>query len=207
MPAPSRRSPAASNASKAAGEAAVSRPSVMSVLRHALRWLRLAFVGQVRLKRRGSNFDIVMESRLHGRDSTTSRPAGAHAEPEDVKLMRRELRAVLDRHPAARSVLPHLAAVERGLRHKGLAAFADFPPGVLRKALVQLEPLCADPSATGLAALRAQLVTRTLDDQPKPEQGSPGLISDFNVSDKVELSEVGVSVFLEAEQAMARQAK
>lgn len=202
MPASHRRSAAAS-----AAAAAPPQPSVMSVLRHLLRWLRLAFVGRVRIKRRaGGSYDIVMESRLHGRDSTVSRPAGPHAEPEDVKLMRRELRAVLDRHPAARSVLPHLAAIERGLRHKGLAAFADFPVGVLRKALVQLEPLCGD-AAPGLSALRAQLVTRTLEDQPAPDRAAPALISDFNVSDKVELSEVGVSVFLEAEQALARQAK
>jgi len=86
-----------------------------------------------------------------------------------------QLRQLLDRHPQARTVFAHLAAVEMCLEIEGVDVLADLPWGVLERAQAELlsisggfdvqpllELLSAPPSST-LAQLPAPSVRKRAD--------------------------------------------
>ena len=55
--------------------------------------------------------------------------------------MAQSLGLLLDRAPGAREVLPHLAALERGLLERGAGAIAQVPPHWLQRICSQLSSL------------------------------------------------------------------
>ena len=55
--------------------------------------------------------------------------------------MAQSLGRLLDRAPGAREVLPHLAALERGLLDRGAGAVAQVPPHWLQRICSQLSSL------------------------------------------------------------------
>lgn len=68
----------------------------------------------------------------------------ADASPADRlrgRLMAQSLGQLLDRAPGAREVLPHLAALERGLLERGAGAIALVPPHWLQRICSQLSSL------------------------------------------------------------------
>jgi hypothetical protein len=114
--------------------------------------------------------------------------------------MLKALRAVLDRHEAARSVLAHLHVVEQALEHRGVAALEDVPADVLARALSQLEMLVSDWTEPGIAALRAQVKAAMA--KPgrfdAPRRGAQAKKStDFDNS-RLQVNEASVSTFMEA---------
>lgn len=71
-------------------------------------------------------------------------PPPARAEPASVargRLMAASLGALLDRVRGARDVLPHLAALEHGLRQRGTDAIGRIQPHWLPKICTQLSSL------------------------------------------------------------------
>lgn len=81
----------------------------------------------------------------------TRRASPARAEdPADAPVSAQALlRQLLDRHPQARGVFPHLASVERCLHIRGVEALADMSAGALDRARGELLSI-ASPSEVQL---------------------------------------------------------
>ena len=124
---------------------------------------------------------------------------GAAATPSvsDAKHLRDELKALLNRCPGAREVLPHLAVVEQALKTQGLAAFDSLPPRVLQRAATQLESVLAEPVSAAIAELRSRLGV-ALKNHEKAEQAAArrAAPSSFLVDEKLQVSEASVSDFM-----------
>jgi hypothetical protein len=88
----------------------------------------------------------------------------------DVAHVRMDLAAILDRHPAARSLWPSLALIERGLGKHGEASFARMSVTVLQDAAKVLGRLVDDWCEPGLVALyeHVLLVLRTVHGEAPP---------------------------------------
>jgi hypothetical protein len=63
------------------------------------------------------------------------------------------LRRVLDRHPGARKVFPHLAMMERALRRRGEAGLHRLPPPLLERACAQLASVTTGDETAEFAEL------------------------------------------------------
>ena len=77
-------------------------------------------------------------------NASTPPPPRAHEQPADrlrSRLMATSLGSLLDRVRGSREVLPHLAALERGLLSDGMAAFDKVQPHWLRRIASQLGSL------------------------------------------------------------------
>jgi hypothetical protein len=126
-------------------------------------------------------------------------PKGAAAAPaaSDAKHLRDELKALLNRCPGAREVLPHLAGVEQALKTQGLAAFDSLPPRVLQRAATQLESVLAEPVSAAIAELRSRLCV-ALKNHEKAELAASrrAAPSSFLVDEKLQVSEASVSDFM-----------
>jgi hypothetical protein len=110
--------------------------------------------------------------------------------PSTLERIGDDLRELLAQHPGARRVLTHLGALERTLHRKDVAAANALPVGVLRRALDQLSAIGIPDDRRGLAILRSRLmlvVLRSGDDAAPVRQS-------------VEVDEVGLSRFVEAQQ-------
>lgn len=112
-------------------------------------------------------------------------------------LMQGQLASLLGHHPRARGALPHLALVERVLRSRGAVAVFALQDAVLERALEQLEALTDDWSHAGLAELRGRLVQAVRPQWAGPHEDN--LLSTFGTPDKLQVSEVGLSVFEEVD--------
>lgn len=117
-----------------------------------------------------------------------------------LMLMQGQLATLLARHPRARRTLPHLALVEKMLRSRGEAGLWALPDPVLARALQQLEALTDDWSQAGIAELRTRL-SKAVEPAPKAEHDN--LLSTFGTPDKLQVCEVGLSVFEEFDGAGA----
>jgi hypothetical protein len=128
--------------------------------------------------------------------------------PTEAELgpaMARSLTALLDRVTGARDVLPHLAALEDGLRRHGAAAVELVPPHGLARMTSQLTALPADAADAALMTLRTRLAVaweRVRNPPPEPTPTAPGnagqFLSTFINETKVEVCEVSHSAFLAA---------
>lgn len=114
-----------------------------------------------------------------------------------VQLMREELAGLLDRHARSRHTLRHLALLERMLVERGEAAVWALPDHVLERALTQLEALTDDWSQPGLAELHARLLTTVRPHDAAAARPHDNMLSTFGTPDKLQVSEVGLSVFEE----------
>ena len=101
--------------------------------------------------------------RLQRGHLTLGAPAGSlrararDAQRRRVRHMRRDLYQLMQHHPGARKVMPHLDATERTLRRRGLTGIEALPVSVIAKALTQLEQLVRDWTPVGLANLRSRM--------------------------------------------------
>lgn len=122
-----------------------------------------------------------------------------------LMLMQGQLASLLNHHSQARGTLPHLALLERVLRGRGEAAVWALPDPVLARALAQLEALTDDWSQTGLAELRKRLLAAVRrHDAEQAEPMHDNLLSTFGTPDKMQISEVGLSVFEELDASWVR---
>ncbi|MEY4416241.1 MAG: hypothetical protein RIQ53_3534 [Pseudomonadota bacterium] len=80
-----------------------------------------------------------LRGRPRGSDELTTQlpPTRGHALRDAHRLLRRRLR----QHPALRTMLPHLAVIERKLARRGSRALRDLPLPVLQRGLQQLAML------------------------------------------------------------------
>lgn len=163
------------------------------VVQHVLRWLRRW------IPARNKRVAGAAEPR-QARGAATLRQQGAALAGPLLMLMQGQLTSLLGRHPRARGMLPHLALVERVLRRRGEAAVWVLPDPVLARALAQLEALTDDWAQAGLAELRTRLAEAV---RPQAELAHDNLLSTFGTSDKLVVSEVGLSVFEEMEASHA----
>jgi len=232
-----------SSAASRAGEAAPRRRSKAAEPRGdaqapvsewpqaVLQFMRNLFVRQVGLQRKDGQVQMVLREPEPSRPSAAPAhsapmplPSSGEAKPShatllgissnQLKRMRHQLSAVLDLHPATRSVFPHLNYLDKALRRQGADCFRDLPVEVLHKALKQLDSLVqsAHPGPVGLAELRACLVVSAVD-RGGPDidgadaaahsgesSGLPSHLSDFNLSSKLSVSEGSASDFEHAHQ-------
>ena len=123
--------------------------------------------------------------------------SGAAPPAADAKHLRDELKALLNRCPGARQVLPHLAGVEQALKTQGLVAFDSLPPRVLQRAATQLESVLAEPVSAPIADLRSRLGV-ALRNHEKAELAASrrAAPSSFLVDEKLQVSEGSVSDFM-----------
>jgi hypothetical protein len=124
-----------------------------------------------------------MPSSPSGLDTSRLHPTGrGHALREAHRALRQRLRS----HPALRSMVPHLWALERALARRGSAALRELPVAVLQRGLQQLTLLQRDDEpeqdALKLRVLRLRLMeaielrddtpdTRFGDSRPSPFGG------------------------------------
>lgn len=109
------------------------------------------------------------------------------------------LKAVLDGHASSRSVLVHLAALEKALSRHGMKALDKLPPEVTRRALSQLETLVSDWSQSGLAALRARITAALIKHKRSDTRRSTTKrLSDFEDSNRLQVNDASVSTFMAA---------
>lgn len=192
----------ADKAGKGAKPAKPAKPAAdpNAFLKNPVRWLKRFFRRPLRLQRKGLDFKVVLDPAVtRFSDSALSAARGSPSDTADVQAMRLELAAVLDRDPRSRKVLVHLNMLERALKSKGMKAFDDLPPELLRKAMAQLDTLVMDWSARGLTLLRAR-ASGTL---ARTKVSAVGRM-DFGDTTHVQVREASVTTFMEVEQEWER---
>ncbi len=128
--------------------------------------------------------------------SSPEAPPPARAEPASVargRLMAASLGALLDRVRGAREVLPHLAALELGLRQRGTEAIGRIQPHWLPKICSQLSSLPIPDDDPPLQDLLERLLSALHGD----DDSSP-LRSGFDPERTVVIREVSHSDFMAA---------
>lgn len=131
------------------------------------RWLPL-LGHHLRLERRGINVHVVLQDPAAPVEPAPPPPrppsrAVRGLDEARVELIGSQLRALLKRHPNARSVLRHLGYVEAALRKQGAEALDEVPVDVLKAALQQLESLVTNWQQEGLAELRSRLAVAVVE--------------------------------------------
>lgn len=204
-----RREPRAgsSSAPRRNGKGASSRPQAprqASAPARIAAWFSALFSRQVRIERRGFNIHVLLEAPAEPAGSPRQRESGrggVQLGAAQVEAMRSDLAAVLDRHPTARQVLRHLGVLEQALKRDAARALDKLPLDVLRKATQQLDTLTGDQAPKGLAALRSALGVALVRREPVSQRRARAeVLSDFDVANKLQVDEVGVSVFQAAER-------
>ena len=88
----------------------------------------------------------------------------------ELQRMQLELTALLDAFPENRSVLNHLASVEKQLSQNGLDLLQTMPLLQLREALRQFEAAVTYWGHEGLACLRSKMAVAVRQRTPTPAQ-------------------------------------
>lgn len=161
---------------------------------------------KLKFEREGLNLHVkLVDARKEAADKAREEAALkllALRELEDQRggQMQTQLRALLLRHPNARTVLRHLAIFESLLRKNGERAFVEPPIVLLRSALRQLEGLVTDWSARGLAELRSRLAV-AIKEREAIEMSSAPLRSELLDEQRLKVSEASPSDFEQAKVA------
>jgi hypothetical protein len=164
--------------------------------------LRGLLVRNLRLTQVGRQWQVVLEATPAPAAPTHDEAVAKHLaamSPQRRHRMRRQLSALLRRHPKAREIFRHLALVEQSLRSTTASRFARLPPKVLRAAQEQLLALVTDWSELGLQDLRAtlQLALKehgiSMMSTPQPDALS------IDLGRGVQVQDASVSMFMEAE--------
>lgn len=118
-------------------------------------------------------------------------PPPRHPDParKAGQAMSDALRALLDRVPGARQVLPYLAALESGLAAEGTGVLDIIPMPSLQRMGAQLASLPVDPADLPLRALQVALLS-ALSRRKGPESGHAFVPSGLG-SHQVEVLELG----------------
>ena len=112
--------------------------------------------------------------------------------------MAQSLGLLLDRAPGAREVLPHVAALERGLLECGVTAVAQVPPHWLQRICSQLSSLPIPEQDPPLHDLMQRLL-RALAQQRNNADGDAG----GDAERTVVIREISHSEFMAAEAEQA----
>ena len=162
--------------------------------------LRSLLIRRLRVTHVGRQWQVVLEP-PPAAASTHEQAVAKHLaamSPQRRHRMRGQLSQLLRRHPRARAIFRHLAAVEHSLRAPG--AFAGLPPSVLRAALEQLHTLVTDWTALGLHDLRATLqYALNLRGLPTAALRQPDLLP-IDLGRGLQIQDASVSMFIEAQR-------
>jgi hypothetical protein len=151
---------------------------------------------RLRFKRQGLNIHMLLEDPAE--HIAEIKRESAVADTSEAAMMSKALKKVLDRHASSRTVLAHLALLEKSLNRRGLKALDQLPPEVMQRAMSQLETLVTDWSQTGLAALRARVTSALIEHQRagKRRHAKPAeRLSNFQDSQRLEVNEASLSTF------------
>ena len=164
--------------------------------------LRSLLIRRLRVTHVGRQWHVVLEPPWPAA-STHDKAVAKHLaamSPQRRHRMRGQLSQLLRRHPRARSIFRHLAAVEHSLRVPGASAFAELPASVLRAAQQQLQTLVTDWTALGLHDLRATLKV-ALDQRGFPATAiSQSEVLPMDFGRGLQVQDASVSMFIEAER-------
>jgi len=97
---------------------------------------------RLRFKRQGLNIHMLLEDPAE--HIAEIKRESAVADTSEAAMMSKALKKVLDRHASSRTVLAHLALLEKSLNRRGLKALDQLPPEVMQRAMSQLETLVTD---------------------------------------------------------------
>jgi hypothetical protein len=179
-----------------------------SVGQRLLRWVEQRFGRRIQLRGRGLQTRVVVKKLSSAKEApllpgmTVLKPLSENK----LALMQQELRGLLRQHPQTKTLLRHLAYVERTLRHDGLKAVDTLPLDVLTKALSQLESLVANWSALGLGEMRSRLslLVKNAKILAQHENGATHH-TQMDDSQRADVCEVSHSVFEEMEKSWRGQ--
>ena len=116
--------------------------------------------------------------------------------------MAQSLGLLLDRAPGAREVLPHLAALERGLLERGVGAIERVPPHWLQRICSQLSSLPIPKQDPPLHDLLQRLLQALAQQGDKAAWGA-GTDADRDSQCTVVIREISHSEFMAAEAEQA----
>jgi len=168
-------------------------------LRSMIRSARGVFCRPLRIERRQGQLCVALEDESGTPPADGSLQAVATAPETQASLMLQDLRAHLDRCTNSRTAMPHLAAVEHGMRRRGMRSFDELPLPLLQRASGQVQASTEEPMPEGLALLQARLdmsiVSREEIAQAlrKKTRDAP---SSFFVEHKLRVSEASMTDFL-----------
>ena len=142
------------------------------------------------LRRKGFDWQIVLE-----KPQTVSHvaPASESSVPSEISEMQGQLSDLLNRHATTRSVLQHLATLERLIKRPRPPSFDRLPLDLLSGAHRQLVALAGKQPSAEIAALQSRLMLALMD------RGLVNSDSELDSLRQVHIQEVSVSMFLEAD--------
>ena len=171
------------------------------------------FSRTVHLQRRGVSVEVVLRAASQPVPTVPVPALRPHERasmfqgltPMQVERMGATLSALLDRHGMARRVAPHLALFEQVLRRHGAQTVDSLPRSLLKQAAQQLHELNGEQRDGVLARELAPRLAAALQEDVDPPGTAPdeALRSDFVDPARLEVREVGHSVFLEAREMPA----
>ncbi len=127
---------------------------------------------------------------------TSELPPADPAERKAGRAMAFSLKCLLDQVPGAREVLPHLAALERGLAAEGPRVLDQVSLPSLKKMGAQLASLPVRPQDLPLRALQVQLLQAIERRSAPPPSYLPSSLD----GDRVEVVEISASEWAAASQ-------
>jgi len=160
---------------------------------------------RVTLQREGKNLNV----KLVPNEPEAPVQESIDKDAEALRLLRAELKSLLDAHPMTRKMVArHLAAFERALAKHGMNALTRVPIDVLVPALAQLEALVSNWSKPGLASLRSEMAVALINRSNDPFHGhrgeTPSAFTDSSLM-VAEVSEVSDSMFMEFAEQYEKQ--
>lgn len=170
-----------------------ARPSDMGTRARSFgigRRLKHFFTRSIYLRRKGFDWQIVLEEP----PAVRKVPAPLERPGPEISEMRVQLTELLNRHATSRSVLHHLATLERLIKCRRPPSFDRLPMALLSGAHRQLITLAGAQPSAEIAALQSRLMLALVD------RGMVNVDSDMDPLRKMHIEEVSVSVFLEADQ-------
>ncbi len=112
--------------------------------------------------------------------ATATAPIPSDHDAVRGRLMALSLAALLDKAAGAREVLPHLAALERGLMGRGAEAIAQVPAQWLARIVSQLASLPLPEQDPPLHDLLQRLMARLHAQDPNRDAAVGGVVADAN---------------------------
>jgi|NGEPerStandDraft_6_1074524.scaffolds.fasta_scaffold08149_3 hypothetical protein len=167
-------------------------------------------------KRRSGAYRVRPSSRPSASTQSEIVPRIKQPSAAEIRVMRDEMRRVLDEDETHRQVFRHLARFERKFAKSGLPAIEQVPVDQLRRALKDFEALVRNWSSASLADLRSRMAVTLADRssaasvwiaansvsstyRPRPESMAARLARSagaaFRASQHADVADVGMSRF------------
>lgn len=175
----------------------VAAPARVPLLLRPWHWLRRTLKRPLRLEVQGGNVHVRLDP---------PRPKSVQADPaaaaeRDLRLAQSELTELLGRHSATRSVMPHLALLEKGLLKSGWRAVGKMPQPALQAAFDQLQKLIQNEASAGLAELRARMAAAAVSHAAAARRRVADSDLTLPTAHRPEVSEASHSLFDEMERS------